>query len=196
MLTQLNQFLLEAGIGLGIGRLKDQIAHLRRSRGAGGGASMTVRSGKIANRFAPHKVADQLSLFDQRNSLRSYALVVDRVVAKQALAGDGRYRRIVENIDEIGQHAGFVAGRPFPGGAGVLAEFGLLAENVGLNQVADHYFGGVAGEQHRPTVFLIHHRRFAHRLQRGNELPRRVEEFLTAGQVLQSGFDVAAVPRQ
>ncbi len=119
---------------------------MRRRRGGRGGATVTVRSGEVANGLASDEVGDELPFLDEGDALGFHAFVIESVVAEQRLAGNSGKRRVVEHIDEIGQHAGFVAVGPLPSGAGVLAELGLSAENIRLNQFGDNGGGGVVRE--------------------------------------------------
>ncbi len=144
--AELDQLFLEAGIRLGIGRLQNEIAGMRRRRGGWGGATVPVRNGEVANGLASDEVGDELPFLDEGDALGFHAFVIESVVAEQGLARNNGDRRVVEHIDEIGQHAGFVAAGPFPRGSGVLAELRLSAENIRLNQFADDRGGSVVRE--------------------------------------------------
>ena len=155
LFAEFDQFCFEAGVGLGIGRLQNKIAGVRSRRGGGGGASMTIRSGKVANGLASDEVGDELSFLDERDALGFHAFVVERVVAEQRLAGNGGNRRVVEHIDEIGQHAGLITAGPLSRGAGVLAELRFTAEKIRLNEFGDNGSGSVVRKQDRPAIFLV-----------------------------------------
>ena len=82
VLAELDQLRLEAGVGLGISRLQNEIAGMRRGRCGGGGPTVSVRGGEIANRLASDEVGDELPFLDKGDALGFHALVVESVVAK------------------------------------------------------------------------------------------------------------------
>src|SRR5258708_14130547 len=103
--AEVDQLRFETGIRLGVGRLQNEIAGTRKWRSGGAGATVTVRSGEVANGLASDEIGDELPLFDQRHALRFDAFVVKGVIAEQRLAGNRGNRRVVNHIDEIGQHS-------------------------------------------------------------------------------------------
>src|SRR6266446_6676949 len=97
--AEVDQFRFETGIGLGVSRLQNKIAGTRQRRSGGGGTTVTIRSGEVANGLASDEIGDELPLFDQRHALRFDAFVVEGVIAEQRLAGNRGKRRVVEHID-------------------------------------------------------------------------------------------------
>ncbi len=96
-----------------------------------------------------------------------------------------RDRRVVEQVDEVGQHARLVAAGPFPRGAGVLAELRLSAENIRLDQFGDYRGGGVVREQHRAAVFLVDDRRVTQQLQRFEDAGGGLQKLFAGGEILE-----------
>src|SRR6267378_2127067 len=103
--AEVDQLRLEPGIRLGIGRLQNKIAGTRQRRSGGSSATVSVRCGEVANGLASDEIGDEVSFLDKRNALRFHAFVIERVVAEQRLPGNRGNRRVVEHVDEIGQHA-------------------------------------------------------------------------------------------
>src|ERR1700733_1586752 len=83
LLRELDQLFPEFDVGTRIGGFENQIAGLRRRTCRCGGATVAIRSRKIANRLASREIGDQLSIFNERNALGFHALVVERVVAEK-----------------------------------------------------------------------------------------------------------------
>src|ERR1035441_7080371 len=158
---------------------------MRRRRCGGGGPTVSVRGGEIANRLASDEVGDELPFLDKRDALGLHALVVEGVVAKQRLPGNCGDRRVVEQVDEDGQHARLVAAGPFPRGAGVLAELRLSAKNIRLHEFGDNSGGGVVREQNWAAVFLIDDRGVTQRLQRSEDAGGGLEKLFAGGEILE-----------
>ena len=139
-------------------------------RGGAGdsGAAVAVRLREVAHRLAADEVIFKAAGFDQFDGLRGNAFVVDLVSAQEAFAVEGFEAGIVDDIHEIGQHAGVKAGCEGAVGARFSAQGRPRGGDCGGKQSVQRVGGGVGAHQQRAVIFLFDERRFAQIGERGD----------------------------
>src|SRR5215470_1333625 len=104
---------------------------------------MAIGTWEITQRLPAKQVAGQGSFFDDRDRLRLHAFAVDLIAADKALALKVFHRWVVDNGEEVRQHARLIAGSERADSPIRLAGLRLAAQDVRSDQRSNDVVSGV-----------------------------------------------------